>query len=135
MNIERGEIELLNDASELLIDGYKVEGPGELVKTVNGGKTQLNLFNAAWGGNKIEDHVIFEIHNGEIDITGGNIFCYPENDRYCTALLVDNDKNERISLKECSIELSGLDALGRSWGRLIENIIITNHSADIYENR
>ncbi|MBQ3489150.1 MAG: hypothetical protein IJA86_00990, partial [Clostridia bacterium] len=97
LNIERGEVELLNDASELMIDGYKVEGPGELVKTVNGGKTQLNLFNAAWWGNKIEDNAIFEIHNSEIDVTGGNIFCYPENDRYCTAFLVDNDKNKRIS--------------------------------------
>ena len=36
-------MELLNDNSVIMIDGYKVEGPGVAVKTINGGNSQINV--------------------------------------------------------------------------------------------
>lgn len=42
VNPERGDVELLNDHSKVMIDMYKVEGPGTAVKTVNGGVTYIN---------------------------------------------------------------------------------------------
>lgn len=127
LNIERAEIELLNDNSELIIDGYKVEGPGVLVKSVNGGKTRINLFNAAWWGNKIVDNMLFEVHHSQIDAVGGNVFCYPQEEMYCGAVYhIRKDTEQRINLKECSILLDGKDALGRDIGRLIERLTIIN---------
>ena len=41
INPERADVEMLNDASDILIDGLKVEGPGAAIKTINGGFTQL----------------------------------------------------------------------------------------------
>lgn len=122
LNIERADVELLNDASELCINGYKVEGPGIIVKTINGGKTQLNLFNAAWWGNHVENNPMFDIQKSEVNVLGGNIFCYPNDKRYCLAFVIENEFNKQIYLDECSKDLIGNDALNRSWGRLIENI-------------
>lgn len=75
---------------------------------INGDKTQLNLFNAGWWGNRIKENAIFQIRNGE----------------YCLTFLVEGEWNQRTYLKECSVELLGLDALNRPWGRLFENVII-----------
>ena len=125
LNIERADVELLNDASELVVDGYKVEGPGVLVKTVNGGKTQLNLFNAAWWGNGIKENGLFDVSNSDLDVTGGNVFCYPGDDEYCLTFRVKNGaKEEKTTLRKCSKKLLGVDALNREWGRLIENVTI-----------
>ena len=126
LNIERAEIELLNDNSVLLIDGYKTEGPGKMVKTVNNAKTQLNLFNSAWWGNKLPENEMFDISESSMMLIGGNIFCYPDKDELRMAFRVKhNGKESRTNLIECSTELVGKDALNRSWGRLIENISIT----------
>lgn len=121
LNIERADIELLNDHSELIIDGYKVEGPGVLVKNRNGGKTQLNLFNAAWWGNRIEDNALFDFDKGVLMATGGNVFCYPQEERFCLAIYKET---QRTYLKDCSVKLTGQDALHRDWGRLIKNLEI-----------
>lgn len=127
LNIERADLELLNDGGDLIIDGYKAEGPGMLVKTANGGKTQLNLFNAAWWGNKIPGNGLFEVIDSEIDVAGGNVFCYPKEEHYCLAVNVKNDgKEEKTTLRQCSKKLDGVDALGRDLGRLIENIAVRN---------
>lgn len=125
LNIERADIELLNDNSEVVIDGYKVEGPGKLVSSLKGGKTQLNLFNAAWWGNKIEENCLFDIENSSALLIGGYVFCYPDQEEYSTTLRVKNEGQEyTASIEKCSKELSGKDALGRSWGRLIDKILI-----------
>lgn len=123
LNVERADIEILNDNSEIIVDGFKVEGPGELVKSINGGKTRLNLFNAAWWGNKIPDNALFESHDSYMTLIGGNVFCFPDDDHLC--LTIRNLKNgieEKTLLKDCSDALTGLDALGRSWGCLIKNV-------------
>ena len=125
LNLERADIELLNDGSEVFVDGYKVEGPGTLVKSINNGKTTLNLFNAAWWGNKIPEHSLFESHDSQMRLIGGNPFCCPEDETYTLALRVFTAGEEkRCYLKECSQPLEGLDALGRSWGHLITDVTI-----------
>ena len=124
LNIERADVEMLNDNSQIIVDGYKVEGPGVLVKSVNNGYTKLNLFNAAWWGNKIPENALFESHDSKIDITGGHIFCYPEEREYCLTLReFKNDIEERTYLEGCSEEIKDSDSLGRSWGRLIKNVV------------
>lgn len=123
LNIERADVEFLNDHSTVVIDGYKVEGPGILVKSINNAFTKMNLFNAAWWGNKIPDNALFESHDSKLVLTGGNIFCYPSDEKYCMAFRIHKNTDRKyIYLKECSEELEGLDALGRSWGCLIKKV-------------
>lgn len=125
LNIERADIELLNDNSEIIIDGYKVEGPGTLVKSINGGKTSLNLFNAAWWGNKIPDHSLFELHNSSAHLVGGHIFCYPSDENLCLTLQIfDNKEEKRITLKNTSDIIIGSDALKRDLGRIMKDVIV-----------
>ena len=91
----------------------------------SGGKTRFNNFNAAWWGNQIEDHAVFETHDSSIKLSGGHIFCYSNDERYCLALKTYNNGNKsRTYLSECSKLLTGIDELGREWGRLIESIHI-----------
>ncbi len=125
LNIERPDVTMLNDHSLCLIDGYKTEGPGKLLKAVNGGKTQFNLFNSAWWGNKIKENCMFDMDHSNAKLTGGNIFCYPEEKEYRMAVNRHTEgADEKLYLDECSIELTGYDALGRHWGRLIKEILV-----------
>ena len=121
LNIERADIELLNDNSEICIDGYKTEGPGILIKSINGGKTSLNLFNAAWWGNKLPENALFEMHDSQIYLTGGNVFCYPEDENLSMAFnICEKGNTKRIKLKDCSDEIGSVDPLGRKYGCLIK---------------
>lgn len=125
LNIERADVELINDNSKVIVDGYKVEGPGILVNSKNNAYTRFNLFNAAWWGNKIEDNCLFESHDSRLELIGGNIFCYPDKEKYCLAFRIyKKAKEKRIYLKECSAKLNGLDSLGRSWGCLMKRITL-----------
>lgn len=125
LNIERGDIELLNDNSTLVVDGYKVEGPGVLVKSINGGKTQLNLFNAAWWGNKIEENCLFDMENSKAQLVGGHVFCYPGEEELSRALWVKNNDTEYITtIQKDLIKITGNDALNRDFGSLLEKVTI-----------
>lgn len=123
LNIERGELELLNDASVLVADGYKTEGPGMLAKTINGGKTVLNLFNAGLWCNRLEENSMLLVNDAEIDVTGGLVFYYVPEERYCTVI---SKNGEKINMKDCTEHLEGNDALGRDFGNLIRNIKVKN---------
>jgi hypothetical protein len=41
LNPERGEPEILNDGSDLVVMGYKSEGKGVVVHTINGGRSEI----------------------------------------------------------------------------------------------
>lgn len=123
LNIERADVELLNDGSRLIIDGYKVEGPGVLIKSLNGSNTQINLFNAAWWGNKIENNVMFECIDSSLLAVGGLVHSFPEDEKFNGAYhKLNNNQEERCSITECGIPLSGKNSLGRSIGSLIKKI-------------
>lgn len=125
LNIERGETELLNDNSEITVDGFKVEGPGMLVCGINGGKTRLNLFNAAWWGNKLEDNSLFKLRNSSLDVTGGIVFCYNTDKKYQTALDIENGEFKKSrTIDECSEKIMSADELGRDNGVLVKNITV-----------
>ena len=123
LNVERGDVEIWNDASELLIDGYKVEGPGALVRSTSGGKTKINLFNAAWWGNKLTENAMFLIEDSSIIARGGLVHSFPEENELATALILRRGATtDMTSVTDCSLPLRGVNSLGRSIGRLIEKL-------------
>ena len=116
-------MELLNDNSEIYIDGYKTEGAGVAVKSINGGKTQINLFNNGIWNNKLEDHYVFDLTNSELYAVGGMIFGFNPDRKFNEAIKsVKNGRTKINNLYDCTIELEGVDALGRSFGRLFNKI-------------
>ncbi len=49
LNPERADVEVLNDHSKLFVYGLKTEGPGTMLKTVNGGVSEVCVMNAGIG--------------------------------------------------------------------------------------
>ncbi len=69
VNPERANIEMLNDNSEIILDAYKIEGPGVAVKSINGGKTMINICLAAIGYIYAEN-ALYETKGGELCVNG-----------------------------------------------------------------
>ena len=90
LNPERADIEVLNDASELVAYGFKVEGPGTAVKTVNGGVTNIYGFSAGIGNAKAPNALIYDDSTSKTTLYGGIAFwgyqcVYEKNEkRYMT---------------------------------------------------
>lgn len=89
VNPERAEVEMLNDNSRILLDAYKVEGPGVAVKTVNGGVTQINLCTCAIGYNKAEN-ALFETTDAKLEVCGALIQDMPGWGRLSYNLIFEN---------------------------------------------
>ncbi len=69
VNPERADVEILNDGSDILLDGVKLEGPGTLIKTINGGRTQANIM--AVGIGKFDaDNALIETYDSDTLVTG-----------------------------------------------------------------
>ena len=81
VNPERADIALLNDASQVLIDGYRTEGSGTAAKTVNGGTTVINVFNAGLGYKKAENS-LFEAYDSNMVLTGMYAYGFDEMTEY-----------------------------------------------------
>lgn len=93
LNIERGEIELLNDDSQIYIDGYKTEGPGCALKSVNGGKTQINICNNGIWYNAVEENPLFSLSNSEFEAFGVLPFLFnPDKPECLTAFDIDGKR-------------------------------------------
>ncbi len=108
LNIERGEVELFNDNSTLVVDGYKVEGPGELLKSVNGGQTHINLATAAWWGNTLPDNVIFDMTDSHLTLVGGSIFKFNYEKALRVAVSIKKDGAViNTDLLDCSVVIDG----------------------------
>ncbi len=69
VNPERAHTEILNDGGTLVLDAYKIEGPGVAVKTVNGGKTMINICLSAIGFLE-SDYAMYETHEGTLILNG-----------------------------------------------------------------
>lgn len=93
LNIERADVELLNDGSEIHIDGYKTEGGGISLKSVNGGKTQINICNLGLWDNHLEENSMFDLTASEIEMSGVYAFGFADEEKYCTALTIDGKKS------------------------------------------
>ena len=74
LNPERADVELLNDASDLTVYGYKVEGPGTAIKTVNGGKTVVYGFSAGIGNARAENALFYTDDTSHTELYGGIAF-------------------------------------------------------------
>ncbi|MBQ9355118.1 MAG: hypothetical protein IJT84_05500 [Clostridia bacterium] len=73
LNPERADVEVLNDNSELMVYGFKVEGPGTAVKTENGGKTAIIVYSCGIGDITAKN-ALFQNNNSDIYLIGGKIF-------------------------------------------------------------
>lgn len=92
LNVERADIELLNDASEIYIDGYKTEGPGNALTSINGGKTKINIANHGIWKNMRKDNMLFRLTDSELELSCSYPFSLnPERD-YCTAFVIDGEQ-------------------------------------------
>lgn len=101
LNIERGDIELLNDHSEIYIDGYKTEGPGCALKSINGGKTQINVCNNGLWCNSLEDNPLFDINDSELEVSAVFPFgFYPDKRECCVAFNTDGEKTNLLDIGE-----------------------------------
>ncbi len=99
LNIERANVELLNDNSDLFMNGYKTEGGGTALKSINGGKTKINLINnGIWRNSKIEN-ALYDIEDSAIEMCKALVFLFNNDRRYCTAFSIDG---ERTNLFDCS---------------------------------
>jgi len=92
VNLERADVALLNDGSAVLLDGFRTEGPGTAVKTVNGGKTEIHLFNAGIGS-KWAENPLFEVENAALSLTGALACGYNKDSEY--NILVKDTQGDR----------------------------------------
>ncbi|MBO4733511.1 MAG: hypothetical protein J5662_03450 [Clostridia bacterium] len=73
LNPERADIEVLNDNSEFVCLGFKVEGPGTAIKTINGGKTAVFVFSCGIGDITAKN-ALFENTDSSVCLFSGMIF-------------------------------------------------------------
>ncbi len=66
LNPERGEPMILNDGSDLVLMGYKSEGGGTIVRTINGGRTEVMGGVANFGG---KDNPAFDAEDSQMRIS------------------------------------------------------------------
>lgn len=90
VNVERADLVILNDGSEVLLDGVRTEGPGTAVKTINNGKTTVHISSSVIG-NKISNKPLYEIQNSEISIFGMSASGFNKETEY-NIIIKDNDK-------------------------------------------
>ncbi len=73
LNPERADVEVLNDNSEFVCFGFKVEGPGNAIKTVNGGITKVFVFSCGIGDITAKNP-LFENKDSSVVLLNGKIF-------------------------------------------------------------
>jgi hypothetical protein len=66
LNPERGDPMILNDNSDLVLMGYKSEGEGTVVRTINGGRTEIMGGVINFGG---EEHPAFVAEDSQMRIS------------------------------------------------------------------
>ncbi len=81
VNPERADLAMLNDGSDILLDGFRTEGSGSALKTANSGNTKICLFNAGIGC-KYAENPLFETIEAALDLTGALAFGYSEKTEY-----------------------------------------------------
>ena len=93
LNPERADIEILNDNSSLTVYGFKVEGPGTAIKTVNGGKTAVFVFSCGIG-DKTAKNALFDNNNSDVYLFCGMVFGVTDELDY--NLILNSEHNGKI---------------------------------------
>ena len=73
LNPERADVEVLNDSSFITFYGFKVEGPGTAIKTVNGGKTAVFVFSCGIGDITAKN-ALFHNESSDVYLFSGMVF-------------------------------------------------------------
>ncbi len=73
LNPERADVEVLNDNSDFVCYGFKVEGPGTAIKTINGGKTKVFVFSCGIGDITAQNP-LFENKDSSVLLLNGKVF-------------------------------------------------------------
>lgn len=90
VNVERADLAVLNDNSDILFDGLRTEGPGTVVKTVNGGKTVVHISNSGIG-HKISNKPLYECIDSTMILFGVRASGFNEETEY-NLIIRDNEK-------------------------------------------
>lgn len=102
VNPERADVEMLNDASNIVLDGLKVEGPGTALRTVNGGYSEVNIFSAGIGMRDGKE-ALFETENSSLNFYLGKVFGFDAESCYHTVFRsADGKKREEILFDDYS---------------------------------
>ena len=81
VNLERAEVAMLCDASEVWLDGFRTEGPGTALKLTGGSRATVRVFNAGIGD---RDGVrpLFDADESVPDLFGVRAVGYNESTEY-----------------------------------------------------
>ncbi len=74
-NPERADLAVLCDGGEMLLEGFRIEGPGSALKCIGGAKAKCCVFNCAIGLTNAKDPV-FDIVDSDVEIAGLFSFSY-----------------------------------------------------------
>lgn len=88
LNPERADTEVLNDNSEFVCYGFKVEGPGTAIKAVNGAETEVYVFSCGIGDITAKN-ALFENKESSVLLLGGKVFGV--SDKLDYNLILDSD--------------------------------------------
>ena len=107
LNPERADVEVLNDGSQLVICGLKVEGTGTSVNTVNGGRTFVYVSHAGIGNPKAENHQFCDDDTSRTTLFGGGVNkgfrCIFKNKNECCT--TDGDAPTRFEIYKDMVHL------------------------------
>ena len=107
LNPERADIEVLNDGSQLVVYGLKVEGTGTSVKTVNGGRNFIYISHAGIGNPNAENPQFYDDDLSSTTLFGGTantgFKCIFKNKNECCT--TDGSATTRFEIYEAMAHL------------------------------
>jgi len=90
VNPERADVAMLNDNSEILLDGFRTEGCGTALKAINGGSTRITMFNAGIGCKEAENP-LFESYASNLSLSLAIAFGFDTETEY--HIVITEEKN------------------------------------------
>ena len=119
VNAERADIHMLNDNSVVLIDGFRTEGCGGALKSINNGNTQINLFNAGIGYYNYETP-LFDLHDSTLELFGGLAFGFNISTVY--NIIINQEENGKTK----KLYWDDMPNFGRGWEESQSNLASGN---------
>ena len=102
VNAERADLHMLNDASTVILDCFRTEGSGSAIKSINGGKTRVNLSNSGIGY-KYAENALFETSESSMELIGVRATGFDEESTYNTIIRsAFENKTSAIKWEDCS---------------------------------
>lgn len=103
VNLERADVHVLNDGSDILFDCFRTEGSGTALRGVNGGRTRINLFNSGIGL-KTVSRALFDLVDSDLELTGSRSFGFNRETEYNVIVnSVRAGKTERLAWDDVKV--------------------------------